>query len=607
MGISDEIKRNERIYNGVKDIKYLFYEGKNTDKLILTFPGFSSLGNPPAYNYIRTLKDSNTHKLFILDDHGPRGSYLIGQNRDNSIELSVMSLLSNLCQEYDIKHENIISQGSSKGGTCALYFGIKYGFGYAIAGGPQIRVGTYLSHAAPDVLDFIAGGRGKEDILHLDNILYDMLKIPFKKFPKIFIHVGRGDHHYHGHILPFLNKLDEKGLEYEMNISNYHSHTSLGHYYPDYLITTLNSIDKSIIDPKPYIQKADISFLDGALEVTCLAAGKKLEYSCEIHNADKIVKKTKFSKDIKYRYPINLDSIYRARVYVKEGEHINSKVTDEIQINNLVRGLEGTYASDIDIHGSSVSKYIFDFEPNSDITLGKYYAKQSIFSVVSNPFPDQFDINLSSPWEKNMLEMDLKKDFFNNLSYNHAKYLLLDLIDERNMLVKYKDIIFTFSDIIGKSRFLDGLDVEYINKFNLDHLTFENSVDLYISGLLEIYGQENIIIHETYLMDNYISKDGEIKLFPDQNIDYNKKVNALLKQYYTYLKYKLPNSEVINIHDKFMASENHIFGLSPIHYQEEYYREAFKNLKNIIVTRPVRTSAFKRFNKVFRNILRTSG
>ena len=330
-----------------------------------------------------------------------------------------------------------------------------------------------------------------------------------------------------------------------------------------------------------------------------------MEYSCEIYNANKIIKKTEFSKDIKYKYPIGFDSIYRARIYVKEGQYINSKITDEIQIDNTIRELDGSYASDIDIHGSSVSKYIFDFKKDSDITLGKYYSKQSIFSVVSNSFPKKFQINLSAVWEKNMVEMDLKKDFFNKLSHNHAHYILLDLIDERNMLVKYKDSIFTFSDVLGKSKFLDGLDVEFIDKFKLDHSTLENSMDLYISGLIDIYGQDNIIIHETYLMDNYISKDGEINWFPDENIVYNKKVNSLLKQYYAYLKYKLPNSKVINIHDKFMAYEDHIWGLSPIHYEKEYYMEVFENLKNIIVPISTSTSPFKRFSNVFRSILRT--
>jgi hypothetical protein len=617
MGIKEYISKNERIYNGIKDIKYLFCEGKNTDKLIITFPGFSNPGDPPKYNYIRTLKDSNAHKLFLLDDYGPRGSYLIGQNRDDSIEISIISLISILCKEFNIKNENIIAQGSSKGGTCAIYFGIKYGFGYVIAGAPQIRVGTYLLYAGPEELEYITGGQDKEDVKYLDNIIYDLLEMTSKTFPKIFIHVGSGDHHYNEHILPFVHKLDKKGYEYVLDITNYHSHSSLGLYYTDYLIKTLNSIDMNIINPKPLIQKVHIEFVDGALEISCKADGEKLKYSYEIHNDDKIVKKTRFQKYEKYRYPIKSHSTYRARVYVKVGKHINSRITDEITpitlnkrssrpIRDLKYHLDKLGPSDIDIHGSGNSILIFDYDLKSEVTLGKYIALQSFNSVVSEPFPDEYDIDIPSSWEKSMVEMDLNKNFFSKLSNNKAKYLLIDLLDERMSLVKYKDIIFTFSNIHVKSRILDDYEVEYINKFDLEEDTWKDLMDQYVNGLLRIYDDDKIIIHEVYLNDTYKTINGDIKSFPINNIKYNEKVNELLNQYYVYLKYKLPNSNVIDIHSKFISSEDHIWGLSPIHYEEQYYKEVFKSLKKILKQRSIRTSAVKRFNNVFGGLLRTT-
>ena len=59
-------------------IKYI-YENNHSDKLIIIFPAFPS-GDKPMYNYYKTLKDVKMDKLFILDNFGYRGSYLLYEN-----------------------------------------------------------------------------------------------------------------------------------------------------------------------------------------------------------------------------------------------------------------------------------------------------------------------------------------------------------------------------------------------------------------------------------------------------------------------------------------------------------------------------------------------
>ncbi|UTB33053.1 MAG: hypothetical protein NKF70_01910 [Methanobacterium sp. ERen5] len=134
MGPKEYIETNEKIHGKDKVIKYIFCEGKISNQLVVTFPAFAKSNQPPQYNYIRTLRNCKCSRLFILDDFGPRGSYLIGETRDNSIEESVISLINDICLEHSIKKENVIVNGTSKGGYCALYYGIKYKFGYVIAG-----------------------------------------------------------------------------------------------------------------------------------------------------------------------------------------------------------------------------------------------------------------------------------------------------------------------------------------------------------------------------------------------------------------------------------------------------------------------------------------
>lgn len=334
MGIKEHIRNNEGVYEGEKAIKYVFCDGGNSDILIVTFPGFASPGIQPQYNYIRTLIDCNCHRLYILDDYGPRGSYLIGKNGDHSIEDSVVSLISTMCDKYGVESGNVILQGSSKGGYCALYFGIKYNFGYVIAGAPQINLGNYLLKVAPDVAEYITGGKNEENKGYLNGLLFDLVDLSSGRFPKIFIHVGRGDHHYPNHIVPFLEKLDEKGKEYKINLANYSSHGWVGSYYQEYLLKTLNYIDDTIINPKPSILKTTINYEYGLLKVTCNAQGDNLKYACYVFKENDVIETIYYQIKPYFEYPIHSNGVYRARVYVMENTDVNSTFTDEIIIKD---------------------------------------------------------------------------------------------------------------------------------------------------------------------------------------------------------------------------------------------------------------------------------
>ena len=253
--MSDVIRNNEKVHESYKDINYLFCERKGSDKLIITFPGFSNSGIF-KYTYVRTLKDVNAHRLFVLDNFGFRGCYLLGEDRDFSVEKSVISLINQILQDYNIKKENVILQGSSKGGWISLYYGIKYGFGNVIAGGPQTKMGDFLIEHETDksvvkVASYIAGGNDEKDKNYLNNLLYDLLK-PKKNFPNIYIHIGKGDFHYPQHIQPFLMELESINADYKLDVQEYDSHRGLAWYYPEYLMETLNEIDPNIVDLEMY-------------------------------------------------------------------------------------------------------------------------------------------------------------------------------------------------------------------------------------------------------------------------------------------------------------------------------------------------------------------
>lgn len=240
----------EEKFQSAKEIKYVFKPSKTKSyHLVVVFSGFNPKGTKPAYNYIRTLQSLDVNKLFILDDYGERGCYYLGKNRVFDIEPSVVSLITLIANENNILHNNIICCGSSKGGYASLYFGIKYGFGHVIAGAPQTRLGNYLSLAKEfQTLEYIAGDCSVESINFLDKLLFDIVS-DAKKVPDITIHVGSGDHHYKGHVLPFMEHLRENNFEYTLDIKNYSDHGDVRQFQSlllDKLVEKIPSLENSL-------------------------------------------------------------------------------------------------------------------------------------------------------------------------------------------------------------------------------------------------------------------------------------------------------------------------------------------------------------------------
>ncbi|KAJ51364.1 hypothetical protein BD780_000663 [Clostridium tetanomorphum] len=238
---------NEEIFHYSCDIKYVFKKAiKNYKYLMIIFSAFSPIGEPPHYSYITTFNDIDINKLYILDDYGDRGCYYLGKHRSFNFEASVYKLIKCILSKYNINESNVICTGSSKGGYSCLYYGMKYGMGYIISGAPQSKIGSYLIKQCPTAMNtakFISGDINNNDIIYLDNLIFDIIKkVPIVS--QIFIHVGRGDFHYENHVMPLINTFDKYKIKYELDIEDYSSHNDTGIYYPNYLRKILLHIMK---------------------------------------------------------------------------------------------------------------------------------------------------------------------------------------------------------------------------------------------------------------------------------------------------------------------------------------------------------------------------
>lgn len=241
----------EQVYYNDNPVKYLFQKAREkSDKLLISFSGLHSQefnGGNPVYNHFRTLWPCDVNKLFILDEYKGQFCYYMGHHCGHDYERSVIALITTIANDLGIAPENIIASGSSKGGAASLYYSMKYHFGTAIVGAPQIYIAKYLKRRAinnPIITKGFHNLIGPDRAFgerYYDDLILHLLETG-NNFPTFIFHVGKGDFHYEEHLKPFLKQCDAKGIPYELDLQNYSDHNQTGQYYAPFLLDSVKAI-----------------------------------------------------------------------------------------------------------------------------------------------------------------------------------------------------------------------------------------------------------------------------------------------------------------------------------------------------------------------------
>lgn len=215
-----------------KRLKYLFY-CKKSNTLIIIFNGFNSVGDIRNYNYVRGLQNLPFDRLYILDVWGYRGSYYLYENGHDYPRLEVENLIIHIKRKGD--YSRIITLGSSKGGTCALYFGLQFHAQTIFAGACQYNLGNYLSRFRKIFHGMMGPDASQPEIDLLNSIMPTQLEKCKNDHPEIHLVYSKNEPTYEEDIVDLLEKLHTCNFSVIEKVEQFDDHNQIGYYFLNYV------------------------------------------------------------------------------------------------------------------------------------------------------------------------------------------------------------------------------------------------------------------------------------------------------------------------------------------------------------------------------------
>ncbi|MCA2201244.1 hypothetical protein [Streptomyces sp. SMS_SU21] len=190
--------------SGTFPVEYRFAHAKNGNRhLVVVFANFSA---PDDYGWSNGVFDNvRANILWIRDRFDGANSYYLCKEMDFSLEQSVATLIFNVMEALSLTPADVTMWGGSKGGSAALYFGLRYGFRNIVSIVPQFLIGTYVSTVHPKVAAYMLGeGVPQENVRALDALLPDLVRAEVNRDANIYLLSSPQDEQYPVQVEPFL-------------------------------------------------------------------------------------------------------------------------------------------------------------------------------------------------------------------------------------------------------------------------------------------------------------------------------------------------------------------------------------------------------------------
>lgn len=189
--------------SGTIPLEYRFSHARNGNRHLVVV--FANLNAPGEWGWANGVLDkTRSNILWIRDQFDGENSYYLCKGMDFSLERSVIELISRVMNSLSLTPDDCTMFGSSKGGTAALYFGLKYGFKNVVASVPQFLIGTFVKESMPGAARLMMGEVTDEKVRILDSVLPDVVRHGGNLEANVYLISSPQDEQYTRHVEPFL-------------------------------------------------------------------------------------------------------------------------------------------------------------------------------------------------------------------------------------------------------------------------------------------------------------------------------------------------------------------------------------------------------------------
>ncbi|MFJ3633731.1 hypothetical protein [Streptomyces sp. NPDC090112] len=206
--MSKAAQNTRRIFTGVDSsgavpIEYRFSHARNGNRhLVVVFANFTA---PGEYGWSNGVLDKvRSNILWIRDLFDGANTYYLCKGMDFSLEQSVAGLIHRVMGALSLSPDEVTMFGSSKGGSAALFFGLKYGFRNIVASVPQFLIGTYVTDGIPGAAKVMMGEVTEHNVRALDSVLPDLVRSGANPAANIYVITSPQDEQYQRQVEPFI-------------------------------------------------------------------------------------------------------------------------------------------------------------------------------------------------------------------------------------------------------------------------------------------------------------------------------------------------------------------------------------------------------------------
>lgn len=192
------------LHDGV-NVKYKYRKAIGDRRnLIVIFSGFRDRG---TYDFDGgPVTGVRGNILWIMDEFSDNFAYYLCKDLDFEVERATVSLIHQAIQYLDISPDQCAVAGFSKGGSAALYYGIKYNYGAILATVPQMHIGSYVKKNWPEVFKAMTKDGSTAECEYLDSLLPNLLREDINLARNVYLFSSESDPQHTENIEPYVSE-----------------------------------------------------------------------------------------------------------------------------------------------------------------------------------------------------------------------------------------------------------------------------------------------------------------------------------------------------------------------------------------------------------------